>query len=108
MMGMHIKTWCNSIHKWAHEKGFYEEPHSVPCKHRSGGIPGSLMLIVSELSEALEADRNENRELFCEEIADTAIRLFDLCSAEGIDLEERIKKKMAKNWQRPFRHGKAY
>lgn len=45
------------------------------------------MLVVSELGEAIEAHRHGDREGFEEEIADTFIRLADLCGGLGIDIE---------------------
>ena len=87
-----------------------------------------IALIHSELSEALEALRegkrqekvkeigNENivdfyiweKDTFEDELADVAIRLFDLCGSEGIDLEYQIKKKMEYNETRPKKHGKKF
>ena len=66
------------------------------------------MLIVSELGEALEALRYDDRDNFAEELADVAIRLADLCGGLGIDLEAEIKKKMEKNKSRGYKHGKAF
>lgn len=67
-----------------------------------------LMLVVSELAEALEADRKDDRAGFREEIADTFIRLFDLCGGMRIDIESEIEKKRIKNQARPYKHGKRY
>ncbi len=106
-----------------------------------------LMLIVSELGEALEAhrcnyygdwDTYENdyeislddytkpvpekiklklqnkyfemyvKDNFEDEIADTFIRLFDLCGYLEIDIEKHIRAKMAYNRTRPHKHDKEY
>jgi NTP pyrophosphatase (non-canonical NTP hydrolase) len=40
------------------------------------------------------------------ELADTAIRLFDLAGSLNIDLEKEISKKMKVNEGRPIKHGK--
>ena len=66
-----------------------------------------LMLIVSEVSEAMEADRKnamddklphrDGREV---ELADAVIRIFDLAGAYGFDLGEAIEEKMAYNLTR--------
>ena len=45
---------------------------------------------------------------FEDELADTAIRLFDLCGGLGIDLEKQIEWKMSFNKTREKLHGKAY
>lgn len=67
-----------------------------------------LALIHSEVSEALEADRANNEEDYAEELADIVIRVMDHCEIEGIDLEQEIIKKNAKNRQREYKHGKEY
>lgn len=82
-------------------------------------IPEKLMLIVSELSEALEEYRaNDDRPMiyynpfkpdkpegFGIEIADAVIRIADLCGKLDIDLNECLRIKMKYNKTRPFRHG---
>jgi len=100
----------------------------------------TLMLVVSELSEALEAhrkDRNANlhffeidmnfnsdiipfkerlkrsfevniKDTFEDEIADSFIRLFDLCGALNIDIDYHIKLKAEYNSLREYKHGKKY
>jgi NTP pyrophosphatase (non-canonical NTP hydrolase) len=45
---------------------------------------------------------------FEDEIADVAIRLFDLCGGMGIDLEKHIELKMKYNSMRGYKHGKAF
>lgn len=85
---------CHSI---AVEKGFWDEDRN---------IGEALMLIVTELAEAMEAYRIQDQENFREEIADTFIRLLDLCGGLGVDIEEEIQKKSDKNRGRPYKHGK--
>jgi len=84
------------IHQNAVNHGWYEEPR---------GIPEMLCLIHSEVSEALEAYRDNDEDLFAEELADVAIRLMDLCEYNGIDLEAEILRKHEINKGRPYRHG---
>jgi NTP pyrophosphatase (non-canonical NTP hydrolase) len=45
---------------------------------------------------------------FEDEIADVAIRLFDLCGGMKIDLEKHIELKMKYNSLRGYKHGKAF
>ena len=68
-------------------------------------IPAVLMLITSEISEALEAFRKRDRENFEEELADTFIRLLDCTQGLGIDIESVILDKMKKNRNRGYKHG---
>ena len=64
------------------------------------------MLIVTELAEGMEAYRKQDDDNFREEIADTFIRLLDLCGGLGIDIEEEIAKKSEGNKGRPYKPGK--
>jgi NTP pyrophosphatase (non-canonical NTP hydrolase) len=114
---------CHDIADWREAKGFETNWYNVPKK---------LMLLVTELSEAMEAYRtlspdtldglqkivaDEDSDVigttvyagvenFKEELADVAIRLFDLAGSLRIDLEGAIRKKMAFNETRPHKHGK--
>jgi len=94
---MTIQEWCEEITRWRRRKGFVTGKDNMMEK---------LMLVVTELAEAAEDVRHANWEHFPEELADTAIRLFDIAGALGIDLEGAIEAKMSVNQHRPFRHGK--
>ena len=58
----------NDIYRVAKEKGWWDNPRSINT---------IFCLIHSEISEALEAFRDGNMELFAEEIADAKIRIID-------------------------------
>lgn len=64
-----------------------------------------LALIHSEVSEALEALRKNDRANFEEELADTLIRVLDCATGLGIDMDANVRAKLAKNRTRGFRHG---
>lgn len=112
------------IHDTAVEKGFWDKPRN------EGEL---LMLVVSELAEALEALRNNAprariddykqaidadgqphafkqfiKGSVDEEIADAVIRLFDIAVGLSIDLPEVIKAKMLYNETRERMHGKKF
>ena len=97
LRGKTINEMCEICHGIAKEKGFWDEERN---------IGEALMLIVTEVGEAMEGYRKENHENFREEIADTFIRLFDLCGGLGINIEEEIAKKAQYNKTRPYKHGK--
>ena len=64
-----------------------------------------LFLIDSELAEAGEAFRVNDRVHFIEEIADVQIRLLDLVGRLGIDLDRAVADKLEANRKRKFHHG---
>lgn len=113
---MEIKELVKKAHENAKNKGFWEDYDGLEELENSkkymglvnAAIGNRLMLIVSELGEALEALRKEDYENFKEEIADVVIRVGDLCGGLYIDLEEEIKNKMDKNVLRPYKHGKTF
>jgi len=95
--GKSLNELCEICHSIAVSKGFWE-------KERNTGE--ALMLIVTELAEAMEAHRIQDHDNFREEIADSFIRLLDLCGGMKIDIEAEIEKKANKNKNRPYKHGK--
>ena len=99
-----IEKWCAYITTWRKGKGFFT-PDSIVGANADNML-GKLMLVVSEVAEAAEAVRLYDLDNFKEELADATIRIFDICGAMSIDLEEAIRLKMQKNYQRPIRHGK--
>lgn len=117
---MTINELCKKAHKTAVEHGFWEDWRMYGIEdvsidnvmfikyEHNNAIGNRLMLIVSELGEALEALRHDDMDNFKEELADVAIRLGDLCGGLDIDLEAEIEKKMQYNETRPYKHGKAF
>jgi len=97
LKGRTISEMCTICHSIAKEKGFWDNERN---------IGEALMLVVTELAEAMEGHRVNDKANFKEEIADAFIRLFDLCGGLGIDIEEEIAKKSMKNKGRPYKHGK--
>jgi NTP pyrophosphatase (non-canonical NTP hydrolase) len=120
-----INELAKQIHKNAIDKGFFEKEKN---------IGEMLCLIHSEVSEALEADRNDKhcavsilgvngwvdndyfkvafknhvKGTFEEEMADIIIRVLDLCAFLEIDIEQFIKCKTRFNSLREKYHGKKY
>lgn len=145
---MDIDEIIKRAHENAVDKGFYECPKCengriiaghAQCPHCNGtgkeikNIGELLMLVVSELGEALEAHRKETYPLYemfqseidsgvnfeiafknhikdtlHDELADAVIRICDMCGYLGIDLEKHIELKMKYNETREHKHGKKY
>lgn len=68
-------------------------------------IGTNLMLITTEVAEAMEAVRVLDKENFQEELADVLIRVLDTAYGLGLDMDEVVAKKLAKNRTRGLRHG---
>jgi NTP pyrophosphatase (non-canonical NTP hydrolase) len=120
---MDLNNLSKEIHAGNKSRGFWDGERNV------GEL---LMLVVSELGEAIEAHRKnrftdpaariseinpilsskyfaENiKDTFEDEIADSIIRLFDMCGGLGIDIDFHIREKLKYNETRPIKHGKRY
>ncbi len=120
-----LNKFAQFIYEANKEKGFWDFERNV------GEM---LMLIVSELGEAMEAHRKgrtctyllnecewnqdeetakkyfelKTKDTFEDEIADTMIRLLDMCGGLGIDIEAHIFHKLQYNKTRERLHGKNY
>ena len=108
---MSINELVEKAHENAVKHGFWEDFKEEIADNKdlvNNAICTRLMLIVGEVSEAMEGLRKNDIDNFKEELADVAIRLGDLCGGLGIDLEEEIKKKMEINKSRAYKHGKAF
>ena len=125
-MSKPIHILQKEIHANAKAKGFYDSTQSK-------NVSEKLMLIVSEIAKAQEADRKNHhckdedlayanavvfsqhfkehfelniKNTFGDELADAMIRIMDLAEWKGIDLEFHIQQKMRYNSMREKLHGK--
>jgi len=93
-----------AVHRTAVEHGWWDQPRPI------GEV---LMLIVTELAEAMEAYRDGDAESekipafskLEEELADAIIRILDFAGGETLDIEGALRAKMVYNEGRPYRHG---
>lgn len=106
---MSLDVLASLCHGIAREKGFWEDDRPLAT---------TLMLIVSELTEILEDDRNgllkapskklEGYTRFEEELCDVIIRCLDLAGRHRLRLDETLEAKLIYNTERKYKHGKEY
>ena len=124
---MTLNELAKEIHENAVAHGFWDEDRP---------LSEVLMLIVSELAEALKEARagdKMNGRISCMhyysgegyvsnaptncckkpegivvEVADALIRILDWCVHEGIDIEGIVREKHEYNKTRPYKHGKKF
>lgn len=111
-----INILCDQAHSAADRAGWWLKNRGVGGAFGSKGkfgheiIPEKLMMTVSELGEAVREYSKHGPAApdhldFQYELADVAIRLFDIAGRFRIPLGDRIIQKMIKNKHRGFRHG---
>lgn len=94
-------------HRMAVERGWWSDP-ADPGQRKRRNVGEALMLIVSEIGEAMEGHRKSlhddhlpDRPSVEVELADAVIRIFDLAGGLGLDLPGAIVCKMRYNAARP-------
>lgn len=99
-----INNLCEQVHV-ANKKWWIDIDSGLPLKRN---VAEMLMLVVSEISEAMEGHRKSLkddklpwRSMFEVELADAIIRIFDIAAGLELDLGGAFVEKMAFNAQRP-------
>ena len=95
-----INALCQQVHS-ANQKWWHDLHTGKPLKRNVGEM---LMLVVSELAEAMEGHRKglmdthlPNRPMLEVELADCAIRIFDIAAGLKLDLGGAFVEKCAYN-----------
>lgn len=102
--GKDLQIVCHTL---AATSGWWTNLKTGEDLRLANNVPEKLMLIVSELGEAMEGHRKDlmddklpHRKMLEVELADAVIRIFDLAGAKGMDLGGAIAEKLAYNQQR--------
>lgn len=101
---MNLNDLAAEIHR--DNQHWWHDPATGERLQRNKGE--MLMLMVSEISEAMEGERKSlmddklpHRRMAEVELADTLIRIFDYAGAYGYDLDGAVREKRAFNAVRP-------
>lgn len=104
-----VDTLVHSCYSASKGAGWWTDPKTgESTKSNPLTFSNKLMLIVSEIAEAMEADRKDlmddklpHRKGTEVELADALIRICDLAGSYGLDLGGAVREKMEFNAVRP-------
>lgn len=98
-----LSQYSHTVNAFMRHQGFWQSENTGE----------KLMLIVTEISEAMEGARKNSKDDHLPELdsvpvelADAMIRILDFCGQYKIPIGDIIAMKMEYNLQRPFKHGK--
>lgn len=97
---MNLNDYAREVHK-LHRPWWHDIHTGEPLQRNKGE---QLMLIVSEIAEAMEGvrkglmdDKLPHRTMEEVEMADALIRILDYCAGHGLDIDGAYQEKMAYN-----------
>lgn len=104
---MSVRDLINICHGAAAASGWWTNLHTGEDLRQANNVPEKLMLIVSEVAEAMEGHRKNKDDdhlpkfkMIEVELADAIIRICDLAGAKNYRVAEALAAKLAYNAQR--------
>lgn len=119
---MDIKELAEKSYINAQSHGFWEDEHDIVSKMillqkfnqreiqavKLAFMCQRMMMIVTEVSEAVGALRVGNRKNYEEELTDILLRLANTLQGDKINIEKELIDKMEINQNRPYKHGNLF
>lgn len=103
----HADVLTKVCHGLAAESGWWNNLKTGEDLRQAENVPEKLMLIVTEVAEAMEGhrkgrmdDKLPHRPMIEVELADAMIRILDLAGAKGLDVAGAMVEKLVFNTQR--------
>lgn len=113
-----LESLATAVRDGSIDEGPAREPNALVLEEaakvlRLNILGTKLMLATSELAEALDALRSDGLEglgegEWGEELADTKIRIDDVAHMTGVSIGNEVMRKVAKNRDRPYKHGRKF
>jgi hypothetical protein len=125
-----INTVAEEIGQWAERMGFRDDFHDaawlakladdirspqvadelrrIAKRHGEMAVTMKLALVHTEISEAVEGQRDGDEDNVNDELAGAMIRLLELAHARKAPIGDILLREMARNEQREHRHGRRF
>lgn len=99
-MALTLAELTERMHRFVASKGFYAD--DTPRRQVPRNLAISLVLEASEVLEHFQWGEEAPASELADELADVALYLLQLASVSGIDLEQAILDKLARNQRREW------
>lgn len=118
---MDLDKISNRAYEVAAGNGFYDMRKRILRKMKNNNFDkeeidyfnnilktSDLMLVITEISEMVEALRSNNKDNFKEELSDTILRIITFTKDNNICIKNEVENKIEMNKKRGKLHGKVF